>query len=123
MLNRQALIFLFVGSCTVMVDYASYSSLSNAGININISKGLGFLIGTLFAYYANKKITFNYTGPERFFRFISVYSISLVLNIGVNLISLALLPQSGLSTNLAFTIATVASAIFNFLGMKYFAFK
>lgn len=123
MLNRQALIFLFVGSCTVIVDYASYSILSKIGINLNISKGLGFLIGTLFAYYANKKITFTYTGPERFFRFISVYSISLVLNIGVNLISLALLPQSVLSTNVAFTIATVASAIFNFLGMKYFAFK
>jgi putative flippase GtrA len=123
MLNRQALIFLFVGSCTVIVDYASYSSLSDVGIDINISKGLGFLIGTLFAYYANKKFTFNYSGPERFFRFTSVYSISLILNIGVNLISLALLPQTGLSTNLAFTIATVASAIFNFLGMKYFAFK
>ncbi len=106
-----------------MVDYASYSSLSNIGININICKGLGFLIGTFFAYYANKKITFNYTGPERFFRFISVYSISLVLNIGVNSISLVLLPQTNLSTNVAFTLATAASAMFNFLGMKYFAFK
>jgi putative flippase GtrA len=123
MLNRQALIFLIVGSCTVVVDYACYSILSNIGININISKGFGFLMGTIFAYYANKKITFNYSGRERFFKFFAIYGISLILNIGINLASLALLPETSVSTNIAFVLATAVSATFNFLGMKYFAFK
>jgi putative flippase GtrA len=123
MLNRQALIFLFVGSCSVAVDYVSYSILSKLGIDINISKGLGFLIGTIFAYFANKKITFNYSGPQRFFKFIAVYGISLILNIGINSASLALLPEIIASTSMAFILATLVSAIFNFLGMKYFTFK
>jgi putative flippase GtrA len=123
MLNRQALIFLFVGGCTAVVDYACYGILSYIGININISKGLGFLVGTIFAYFANKKITFNYSGPKRFFKFIAVYSISLILNIGINLASLALLPETSASTNIAFILATAVSATFNFLGMKYFAFR
>ncbi len=123
MLNRQALIFLFVGGCSVAVDYTSYSILSKLGIDINISKGLGFLIGTFFAYFANKKITFNYSGPQRFFKFIAVYGISLILNIGINSASLALLPEIIASTSMAFILATLVSAIFNFLGMKYFTFK
>ena len=123
MLTRQSFIFLFVGSCTVLVDYAGYSFLSNIGVNVNISKGLGFILGTIFAYYANKKITFNYTGPERFFRFIAVYGISLILNIGINSASLALLSQMSASTTIAFILATAVTATFNFFGMKYFAFK
>jgi putative flippase GtrA len=121
--NREVLIFLFVGSCSVAVDHASYSILSKVGIDLNISKGLGFVIGTIFAYFANKKITFNYSGPQRFFRFSAIYGISLILNISINSVSLALLNQSSTSTNMAFILATLASATFNFLGMKYFTFK
>lgn len=123
MLKKQAIIFLFVGGSSVLIDYASYILLTIVGLDRDFSKGLGFLVGAVFAYYANKKITFDYSGPLRIYHFVAVYAISLGLNIGINSASLALLPQTDTATNLAFIIATSVSASFNFLGMKYFAFK
>lgn len=123
MLKKQAFIFLFVGSSSVLIDYTSYVLLIITGLNRDFSKGLGFLSGAIFAYYANKKITFNYSGPKRIYQFAAIYVISLVLNISINSASLELLPQTEPSTNVAFILATIASASFNFLGMKYFAFK
>ncbi len=123
MLAKQAIIFLFIGGCTVAVDYAIYTLLITSQLNTNIAKGISFLLGTIFAYFANKKITFNYTGSKRFHRFLLIYSISLIINIFMNAVCLSLLPQAQSMTNLAFVFATGSSAIFNFLGMKYFAFK
>ena len=123
MLKKQAFIFLFVGGSTVLVDYTSYILLSMADLDRDISKGLGFLAGAIFAYYANKKITFNYSGPKRIYQFAVIYVISLVLNISINSASLELLAHTEPATNVAFILATIASASFNFLGMKYFAFK
>lgn len=123
MLKKQAFIFLFVGGSSVLIDYTSYILLTITGLDRDISKGLGFLSGAIFAYYANKKVTFNYSGPKRIYQFIVIYVISLVLNISINSASLELLPQTEPATNVAFILATIVSASFNFLGMKYFAFK
>lgn len=123
MLKKQAFIFLFVGGSSVLIDYTSYILLIIAGLDRDISKGLGFLSGAIFAYYANKKITFNYSGPKKIYQFSLIYIISLILNISINSASLELLPQTEPATNVAFTLATIVSASFNFLGMKYFAFK
>lgn len=123
MLKKQVLIFLFVGGSSVLIDYTSYILLTIADLDRNISKGLGFLFGAVFAYYANKKITFNYSGPLRIYQFFAVYSITLVFNIGINSAILAILPQTDAAINVAFILATAVSALLNFLGMKYFAFK
>lgn len=123
MLKKQAFIFLFVGGSTVLIDYTSYILLSMADLDRDISKGLGFLAGAIFSYYANKKITFNYSGTKRIYQFAVIYIISLVLNISINSASLELLPHTEHATNVAFILATIVSASFNFLGMKYFAFK
>jgi putative flippase GtrA len=123
MLKKQAFIFLFVGGSSVLIDYTSYILLTITGLDRDISKGLGFLSGAIFAYYANKKVTFNYSGPKRIYQFIVIYVISLVLNISINSASLELLPQTEPATNVAFILATIVSASFNFLGMKYYAFK
>lgn len=123
MLKKQAFIFLFVGGSSVLIDYTSYILLTITGLDRDISKGLGFLSGAIFAYYANKKVTFNYSGPKRIYQFVVIYVISLVLNISINSASLELLPQTEPATNVAFILATIVSASFNFLGMKYFAFK
>ena len=46
------------GISTVLLDILAYAILLNISININISKGVSFLIGALYAYFINKNERF-----------------------------------------------------------------
>ena len=52
--------FLLVGSTSVLIDFIVYLFLLFVlGLETKISKGIGFSSGALFAYFANRKFTFN----------------------------------------------------------------
>ena len=116
--------FLFVGGTTVLIDFTSYSLLVYLGNNTQFSKGLGFLIGTIFAYFANRKITFrsSHSGVLRFLVFSLLYIFTLIVNIVTNETMLYILTFTKTSYLLAFLTATTLSASINFLGMKYIIF-
>ncbi|HDL6963984.1 TPA: GtrA family protein [Yersinia enterocolitica] len=128
MIKRQLMIFLIVGSLTVAIDFFSYRGLILLNIlGIDMAKGAGFILGTIFAYLANRMWTFG--GQEQeyvsgsLWRFLALYSVTLGINIWVNSIMLVLLHTSGLAVKIAFLIATGVSALLNFIGMKWFVFK
>lgn len=122
-LNRSALVFLVVGVLTVLVDLVVYRLLVGAGLEIHIAKAISFIAGTVFAYFANRVFTFRAEGGARVFaRFAIVYGTTLACNIGVNALTLALLPTSRFELLLGFLAATFVSATMNFLGMRYFVF-
>jgi putative flippase GtrA len=126
MIKRELSVFLVVGALTVMLDFAAYRSLVwTAMVGIDLSKALGFLAGTLFAYYANKRWTFNHQAhtPGSVWRFALLYTITLGTNVLVNAACLAVLSPLSIATYAAFIIATALSAALNFLGMKFFVFK
>ena len=50
--------FTMSGISTVLLDILAYAILLNISININISKGVSFLIGALYAYFINKNERF-----------------------------------------------------------------
>ena len=56
--ENKVIRFLFVGSSTVIIDFIIYSILYLIGFDSKISKSLGFISGTIYAYYMNKNITF-----------------------------------------------------------------
>ena len=116
--------FLFVGGTTVLIDFTFYSIFVLLGINTKFSKGFGFLIGTIFAYFANKNITFrsSHSGVFRFIIFSLLYILTLVVNVVTNETVLYILTFTKTSYLLAFLIATTMSATMNFLGMKYIVF-
>ena len=122
--NSQLTRFLFVGGTTVLIDFISYSLLVFLGNNTQISKGFGFLIGTIFAYFANRKITFrsSYSGVLRFVTFSLLYISTLIVNVVTNEAVLYILTFTKMSYLLAFLTATTLSATLNFLGMKYIVF-
>jgi putative flippase GtrA len=100
-----------------------------AGIDsVNLTKGIGFIGGTIFSYFVNCFWTFNQqtTGAGSAGRFILVYLVSLVANIVVNYLSIDWLKASALISEYilltAFILATGVSAIINFIGMKFFVF-
>ena len=116
--------FIFVGSTTVLIDFVSYSLLVFIGINTQYAKGIGFLSGTVFAYFANRKITFrsSYSGIFRFVIFSVLYISTLIVNVVTNEAVLYILTFTKMSYLLAFLTATTLSATLNFLGMKYIVF-
>jgi len=116
--------FLVVGFSTVFIDLLFYVLFLDLDLNSLWSKLLSFLIGTVFAYYANKKFTFksNKQGFSIFRNFVALYTISLFLNVGINEIILNTYSGYFLIYPMAFIIATAVSALLNYFCMKYIIF-
>jgi len=128
MIGRELAIFLIVGSLTVLLDFLSYRGLIGIGLlGTSSAKAAGFLIGTLFAYFANRAWTFRQKvlAPGSALRFTLLYAATLTVNVFVNSAALTLLVGVGVGIALqaAFLLATGVSTCLNFLGMKFFVFK
>lgn len=123
--NNKIIRFLFVGSMTVLIDFLVYGCLFLSGMSITNSKLIGFIAGTIFAYFMNKNITFksNKKSLTIFIFFIMLYTISLCLNVFTNNLFLDLLNFINHSFIFAFCIATIFSATLNYVIMNYFLFN
>ena len=127
MIHRQLGIFLLVGLGTVAVDFVVYHALLWLGMTISPAKLLSFLTGTVFAYFANRRWTFQNPSPARgrIARFGVLYGGTLACNVFVNAVVLSFfknLLDATIAFNLAFCVATGVSAVLNFIGMKYWVF-
>ena len=120
MLTRQLQRFLIVGFTTVAIDFAVYRLLLFADTPTAPAKALGFVAGTIFAYFTNRLWTFDGAkgGRTVFGMFVGLYLSTLAVNVGVNSAALAILGEDGMLTSLAFLIATGTSATLNFVGMR-----
>lgn len=126
MIRREIVVFLVVGALTVLIDFLTYRMLLWLGMfGIDISKGISFLAGTLFAYFANRLWTFGYKGrsARSAMRFVLLYSLTLSANVAINALILKVLGGIPVVFYLAFLIATGVSATLNFVGMKLFVFR
>lgn len=125
MLRAELLRFLFVGLSTVAIDFLAYISFLLMDADPTLAKLSSFLLGTVFAFFANKNWTFNVkkTSLTIAIPFILLYSISMACNTMINDTLLSFFENSRLSLFIAFVVATGFSAALNFLGMKFFIFK
>jgi putative flippase GtrA len=95
MIKRELAIFLVVGTLTVMIDFLTYRGLVWAQLlGVDSAKGLGFLTGTVFAYFANRFWTFGHKAHAvgSAWRFIILYSLTLAANVLVNSLLISCLP-------------------------------
>ena len=126
MIKRELTLFLIVGSLTVLIDFLAYRGLVWTGlVGVEVAKGSSFLLGTVFAYFANRFWTFGHAAhqPGSPWRFGVLYAATLAANVIVNAAVLRLLVDSSVAVQLAFLIATGVSATLNFVGMKLFVFR
>jgi len=126
MIKRQLVIFLVVGVATILVDFISYRSLIGLHVmEVNMAKATGFLVGTLFAYFANRFWTFGHKSyaPGSVWRFSALYASTLGINVLINALALKMLSDVAAVIQLAFLLATGVSACLNFWGMKLFVFS
>jgi putative flippase GtrA len=151
---KQITKFFIIGVTAVLVDLVIYyfattlldylNVLAPAYV-INISKSFGFLFGSMYTYYLNKRWTWrNNDRANNVLRgkFALIYTISFAFNVGINHYTLAYLPDTFFSINfftqasqpstlltfqgdkiIAFFTATLFSAVFNFVGQKFWVFK
>jgi putative flippase GtrA len=125
MLTDQIQRFLIVGFTTVALDFVAYRILLYLDSPLAVAKGLGFIAGTIFAYFANKLWTFNRAegGRKVFGMFVGLYVTTLFINVGVNGLIIAISEERELFLALAFLVATGTSATINFIGMRMIVFK
>lgn len=126
MIKRELVLFLIVGASTVLVDFMSYRALLQFQVmEVDVAKATGFLVGTLFAYFANRFWTFGNKShaPGSAWRFLALYVSTLGANVLINSLALKLFADMAIVFQLSFLLATGVSACLNFLGMKLFVFK
>ncbi|MGE0695516.1 MAG: GtrA family protein [Pirellulales bacterium] len=116
--------FLVIGSSSVVIDYAAYCLLAGPlAVEMNLAKGISYVIGMAFGFVGNKYWTFgsarrSATEP---FSYLALYLVTLAVNIGVNGLVLAALGRG--ATLLAFLVATGTTTVLNFLGMRLVTFR
>lgn len=126
MIKRELALFLIVGSLTVIFDFMVYRSLVWAGfVGVDMAKAMSFLVGTVFAYLANRAWTFGHKphASGSVWRFALLYAATLGANVVVNALALVLFVDAVAAIQTAFLLATGVSACLNFFGMKLFVFK
>jgi len=125
-IRREIGLFLFVGGLTVLIDFFVYSFLVWTQVfGVDVAKGIGFIIGTIFAYLANRFWTFGHKHSPKgnLSRFIILYLSTLSINVSVNRWILEDFSSMTYVVIFAFFVATSISATINFLGMKFFIFN
>lgn len=143
---KQITKFGIIGVSAVLVDGIVYYIVSDKlGINTSVSKATGFFIGTIYTYFLNKYWTWKHTeksNKDMLLKFAVVYAVSMFFNVQINSFFQNYLPDDILRLSLdqasgdaktffsikadklvAFFMATVASAVINFLGQKFLVFK
>ena len=124
MVRRQIGRVLVVGTLTVLVDLVSYRLCLETGLPVPLAKTIGFLSGTIFAYFVNRFWTFqSQSSHVALFKFLLLYLSTLLTNVGVNQIVFEAVPLGERGQLFAFLVATSVSATLNFLGMKYIVFR
>jgi putative flippase GtrA len=129
--RKQLARFVAVGLLATLADATVYAALLFQVLpdQTTLSKGLAFVVGTTVSFVLNKLWTFE--SKERDGReaaaFVSLYTASLGLNVGVNHVVLLSMEALGLPLGIArpigFLSATTTSMVVNFLGQKFWVFR
>ncbi len=115
---------MVVGTFCVFIDYGIYSALTTgAGLTVNVSKGLSYLVGIVVGFLLNKSWTFE--SSRRPWReaitYFALYAVTLVVNVNCNRLVLDLIGAD--HRMFAFVVATGVTTVLNFIGMRLVTFR
>ncbi|CAA6814235.1 MAG: Arabinogalactan biosynthesis recruiting protein [uncultured Campylobacterales bacterium] len=119
-LKKELSRFLVAGISAVGTDLITYYLLLFI-LEPSISKAISFILGTIVAFTINKYWTFekHKKSYKEIFSFMSLYTITLGVNVFVNDIVL----EYSEIIILAFFVATGFSTVLNFIGQKWWVFR
>ena len=128
-INKQFRSFFIVGIIAFSIDISFYYFLTSVEVSVNISKGISFLLGTVFGYFVNSIFTFKVLSLKTilFLRYLGVYILSMILNIFINEQVFIFLHKSMITDQMVklFSVifATICSMIFNFVSLKLYVYR
>ena len=113
--------FVLVGGVSTVINYALFLILfKGLGINYIAASAIGYVVGALFGYIFNARLTFRKRQGLSVVPYFGVYVFSLITSLGV----LKFFASSvGINPLYANILAIGFSTITNFLGSKYIAFN
>lgn len=121
-MKKQMMRYLIVGGGAVCIDYLSYFAMMRfLSTPPAYSKGISYVLGAIFAFFVNKRWTFESDVPthKAFGKFAILYLSTFTANVAINGMVLWLMT----SKNLAFFFATATSIILNYIGQKFWVFR
>tara|TARA_Y100001001_G_scaffold154994_1_gene170322 strand:- start:377 stop:811 length:435 start_codon:yes stop_codon:yes gene_type:complete len=119
--NSEIIKFIVVGVLAVLIDGTTYALMVRAlGFEQGLSKRVSFILGSIWAFFANKRYTFNSPAPARkeIILFSILYITTYFVNGWIHDITWKISDMDWLS----FLTATAASTAINYLGQKFVVF-
>jgi putative flippase GtrA len=116
--------FVAVGAVSALVDLGVYQLLLHLGLWVHAAKAISFILGTTTAYLLNRRFTFAAAGGTgRFAGFVALYGTTFALNVGVNALALAVLPDMPLRITVAWVLAQGTATVVNFVMLRSVVFR
>lgn len=122
-MKQQIIRFLIVGGVSTLLNYFVFIAILYLDRSLYMFASCsGYMAGVLLGFYANRNWTFGSgDSQEKFlFRYIQVYSLSLLLSLGILYILVDIL---GVWPEAANLIVIVFSTVSNFIGTKLYVFR